>query len=265
MRTIRLYFAPQSPTAAPPREGEEVELAPPEASHGVLALRLQIGDPLELVGSLGIARAEVTFRAKSPEPALRVRLLSPWTRLERPEGPVLAMAIVRPAAFDLIAAKAVELGASALIPLFASRGRVPRAQIGEAKRERWERLVREALKVSGRDAPFALHGPLTLDQFWPIARARYAPSPLWLLDPLGSPPPFPLPPNPLLLVGPEGGFSPEEKEKARAEGFTPVSLGRANLKAETAALAALALVTVGQSLGEAPPPTIERINPRGEG
>ena len=42
----------------------------------------------------------------------------------------------------------------------------------------------------------------------------------------------------LVLIGPEGDFSPEEVEKAIAKGFTPVSLGKSRLRTETAALVA---------------------------
>ena len=45
-----------------------------------------------------------------------------------------------------------------------------------------------------------------------------------------------------VIIGPEGGFSPEEVEAARSQGFIPVSLGPQVLKTETAALAALAII-----------------------
>jgi 16S rRNA (uracil1498-N3)-methyltransferase len=47
-----------------------------------------------------------------------------------------------------------------------------------------------------------------------------------------------------LLAGPEGGFSPEEREMARAAGFAPVCLGPRVLRAETAALAALSALQI---------------------
>ena len=52
-----------------------------------------------------------------------------------------------------------------------------------------------------------------------------------------------------VAIGPEGGFSKEEVERARAEGFLPVSLGKRILRTETAAIAVLSLLMMHLEFG----------------
>jgi 16S rRNA (uracil1498-N3)-methyltransferase len=139
---------------------------------------------------------------------------------------------------DLVAQKATELGAGALWPVFTRRtvaSRVNtdrlRAQLMEAA-EQCERLTVPDLKE-----------PAALDKIlagWDGTRT------LLVLDESGSGPPLAeaIPPGPLaLLVGPEGGFAPEERRMLAALPFArPVSVGPRILRAETAAIAALAVV-----------------------
>jgi 16S rRNA (uracil1498-N3)-methyltransferase len=61
-----------------------------------------------------------------------------------------------------------------------------------------------------------------------------------------------------LLVGPEGGFDPEEIEFASAAGFVPVSLGHAILRAETAGVAALTILQYAWGSLGGPQPTLDR-------
>jgi 16S rRNA (uracil1498-N3)-methyltransferase len=150
-------------------------------------------------------------------------------------GPTLALPLIRPGRFDWALEKAVELGARELWPFTPARGRAKGP--GEAKPARWLRLAEEARKQCARADPMAV-GPVLA---WPglLARAGEFAGPRLLMDPQGGKWP-PLSGEPLILVGPEGGFSDPEKAGLSELGFLPVALGPLALRTETAALAALA-------------------------
>jgi 16S rRNA (uracil1498-N3)-methyltransferase len=206
-----------------------------QSRHGLGPLRLGPGRPLELTGPWGLAPAVVEGVANQDgRPALLVRLTGPFVVAGPIEGPTLALALVKGPRFDWAVEKAAELGAEALVPLLTARTAVSAA--GEAKRSRWARLAEEARKQCGRPTPMAVLEPRSL-QNW---LASGPPSPLVLLDPEGGPFPDGLGGRGSLLVGPEGGLTSAERSLAQAAGFDGARLGPIRLRAETAALAALA-------------------------
>jgi 16S rRNA (uracil1498-N3)-methyltransferase len=151
----------------------------------------------------------------------------------------LCFAPIKKTAADMIAQKATELGASALRPVITRRTIVSRVNV-----ERMRANAIEAAEQSDRfDIP-ECHDPAPLPWLltaWPRDRA------LLFCDEGGAPPILAAlkdrAPGPwAILIGPEGGFDPEERSAVRALPQTvPASLGRRILRADTAALAALAL------------------------
>lgn len=235
MRTIRLSWPPEA-SAEP---GAEVFLGPDQARHGALVLRLKPGADVEVAGPLGLAPAQVSrvsfsgsFSKKNP--GLGLILTGPWFRPEVEPGPRLALALIQAQRFDWAVEKATELGAAVLIPLLTERIKAADARPGPTRTERWQRLAEEARKQCGRAHPLDIWPALSL------AELLAQPGPAFFLSPRGGSTDIPSGPNPLLAVGPEGGFSPAEEEALLAAGFQPWSLGRTVLRAETAALAALA-------------------------
>lgn len=142
---------------------------------------------------------------------------------------------------DLVAEKACELGASVLWPVFTRRTVMSRVNGDRLKAHMIEAAEQcERLTVPELKAPAAFEKALAA---WDPERI------LLFLDESGSGAPIAetltsLPAAPLaVLVGPEGGFAPEEREMlARLPFARPVSLGPRILRAETAAIAALAIV-----------------------
>ncbi len=141
---------------------------------------------------------------------------------------------------DLVAEKAAELGVSRLWPVFTRR-----TNAGRVNAERLRaRLIEAAEQCERLDVP-ELADAATLETVlagWPAERA------LLFLDEGGGGPPLAetlavLPPGPAaLLVGPEGGFDPAERALIGAKPYArPVGLGPRVLRAETAAIAALAV------------------------
>ena len=130
--------------------------------------------------------------------------------------------------------KLAELGVESLLPLVTTRGV---AEATDAARARLERGVIEACKQCGRDRLMTILPPATLAGAIATAGADTA---ILLADPAGAPLAEPHAGRVLVLVGPEGGFTPEEIEAATAAGARRVALGRHVLRIETAAIAAAA-------------------------
>jgi 16S rRNA (uracil1498-N3)-methyltransferase len=235
MRIIRLFIKDIYPK---PEPGDLVELNNEEARHGVLSLRLKPGDFVELLGVYGKAEAIVVEAKKTPSPSLTLTLKSPFLKKDTPPGPTLILPLIRTTRFEWALEKSVELGASKIIPYISSRTRIQETEIGAEKTARWERIAAEAKKQSGSLEPFHIHKPVKLLEF--LANFRVENAQLFFLDIDGAP----LEnqegkTNIVILVGPEGGFSLEERKAALTANFSPHSLGSHNLKTETAALAAL--------------------------
>jgi len=161
-----------------------------------------------------------------PEPALRLTLAQGISKGDR---------------MDFALQKAVELGIDTFVPLLTERS-VVRLQ-GErlARRlEHWERVAIGACEQSGRARLVRVDPATDLDS-WLSAD----PTPAILLHPGAEltlrdmePPRERI----TLLVGPEGGLSDQETERAMAKGLIPVRLGPRILRTETAPLAALAAI-----------------------
>ena len=171
----------------------------------------------------GTARLERQTRPQTQEPEL-------W----------LLFAPVKRARIDLIVEKATELGASRLLPVMTRRTNVTRVNT-----DRLRATAREAAEQTERLSVPEVAEPQRLDQAlasFPSDRR------LILCDETGSAPPLAeilrQGPAPLgVLIGPEGGFAPDELDGLRKLPFvTGVGLGPRILRADTAALSALAVI-----------------------
>jgi 16S rRNA (uracil1498-N3)-methyltransferase len=154
----------------------------------------------------------------------------------------LAFAPVKRARIDYIAEKATELGVARLLPVITRRTNVARVNV-----ERLQANAREAAEQTERLSVPRVEAPQPLDRFldqFPAGRR------LMVCDETGSAPPIAaVLADPAaaeadwaLLIGPEGGFAPEELDGLRKLPFvTAVGLGPRVLRADTAALASLAV------------------------
>ncbi|MDR0590103.1 MAG: RNA methyltransferase, partial [Spirochaetaceae bacterium] len=135
---------------------------------------------------------------------------------------------------------------------FYSEFTVPRIGAGgEEKRERWQRIVKEARQQSNSPVATEIRSPCTGDalaRYWQDLRDRY-PRALGLFfhqDPLAKETLHEYlskdPELVVLAVGPEGGFSPGETARFLALGFNPIVIGNTIFRTETAALYAAAAV-----------------------
>ncbi len=194
-------------------------------------LRLFNGRDGEYAATLGLAGKRGAM----------VRLGEQTQPYRAPRDLWLCFAPIRQGRIEFLIEKATELGAARLVPVLTQR-----TQLRQINAVRLEAHVKEAAEQCERlDLPaLAPLVPLeTMLAQWPAERRLFAclerqAAPGLLAALQGLPPGGPL----AILIGPEGGFAPEEAERIVAWEFvTPVSLGETILRAETAALAALAL------------------------
>ncbi len=163
---------------------------------------------------------------------------------ELPARVTLAQAVLKGDAMDHLVRDATMLGVSAIRPVRAARTIVPaRAAGSRPARDRWHRIAVASAKQCGRAVVPVLLEPIALEGLF---AAEPASRRLMLVEPrAGGPAQATLdgtPTDTTLLSGPEGGWTTEELEAAAAGGFTALSLGPLTLRAETAPLAALAIM-----------------------
>ncbi|MDN5716678.1 MAG: 16S rRNA (uracil(1498)-N(3))-methyltransferase [Janibacter sp.] len=219
-----------------------VDLTGPEAHHAATVVRLAVGEEVLVADREGsrvlttahavsgdLVRLRIGARVDEPAPALRLTLVQALAKDGRDEDAVEA---------------ATELGVDAIVPWQADRSIVrwkgPKADKGLQK---WAKVIERAAKQSRRGrwpalgelvataglveacagtTPFVLHEDATI--------------PLATVD-------LPTDGEVLLVVGPEGGISPQEVERLVAAGATPVRLGSQVLRASTAGPAAIAVIS----------------------
>ncbi|CAJ0740246.1 Ribosomal RNA small subunit methyltransferase E [Ralstonia edaphis] len=159
----------------------------------------------------------------------------------------LAQGIAGGDKMDWLIEKAVELGVNAVAPLQTERGVVRLSGERAAKRvQHWQALVQAACEQCGRARVPAVAPVATLREW--LAAAKSTDAPRVLLSPRGTQSLTQWAVQSrthiegsgiLLLIGPEGGLSPDEEALAEAAGFLPLTLGRRILRTESAALVAV--------------------------
>jgi 16S rRNA (uracil1498-N3)-methyltransferase len=221
-------------------DGARVELDARQANYLGNVMRLGVGAELLVFdGCSGEWLARVADAGKK-------RMVLSVERRTREAEPIpdiwLAFAPVKRAQTDWLVEKATELGAARLIPVMTQRTVAERVRL-----ERLEAIAIEAAEQCGRTALPEIAEPLPLAR---LLSGLDADRTLYFADEVGGEPAagtFTRGPA-MLLIGPEGGFTEEERGAVRnAANAVAISLGPRILRAETAALAALAawMSTVG--------------------
>ena len=215
-------------------------------------LRLQPGDAITLFNGAaahGQWQAQIVEMGRSH---VQVRLVAHEALECEHRRPVHLLAgITANERMDWLVEKATELGAASLTPLLAERSVLKlKGERGEKKRDHWQAVAVAACEQCGRNQVPVIHPAVTLAQ-WLAAHPQpphesravlsLAPGSQPLLHAISVEGAGPV----VLLSGPEGGLSPQEEAAALAAGFAPITLGPRVLRAETAPLAALALLDQG--------------------
>ncbi len=219
-------------TNAPMAAGSSIPLEGDELRHARV-LRLRAGEPVEVFDSRGHS-----FAATVEESLTSVRLGQELPSRESARAIDLAMSVINLDKFELVLQKATELGAASITPLLTDRMEV-RIERLRGKTDRWQKILFEAVKQCGRAIIPTLHEPMTLE----AAMKREGTKIVYDADEHASAVEPPLD-RVALFIGPEGGFSPRELALAREQGASFATLGPRRLRAETAAIVALALVVL---------------------
>lgn len=229
---------------------QHLALSAAEAHHAIHVLRLKPGDSINVfdgrghqaqcsVGEIKSDSVCLTLLSKSSSPPLPCRI-------------TLAQAVPKKH-MDLILQKATELGVSAILPLVSDRSIVQLDEQDTNKLERWRSICLEACKQCGNDWLPELYAPQKARSFLNELGGQQREYDLKLIASL-QPDSRPLKtilaeavptcpaPSVLVLIGPEGDFTPAEISLAKSAGCFPLSLGPLVLRAETAALYALSIL-----------------------
>ena len=143
---------------------------------------------------------------------------------------------------DFVIQKATELGVDYFYPVITRRS-IARPE--DKKVERWKRVVREACKQSGRAKLMSVQRPLSLEEALEIAKEHYSRLVIFAENRRGEDLSRVIGRGleVAVFLGPEGGWEKEEVEMVEREGGIPASLGLLTLRAETATIAGLALIS----------------------
>jgi 16S rRNA (uracil1498-N3)-methyltransferase len=234
------------------------------AAHLARTLRARVGQEFEVACGEVVRRATVTSVADD-----RVEFtLSEEVRAGAVVPITLLLAIFKFDRIEWAIEKCTELNVTTIVPVIARRSEKHLAQAAEKRLERWRRIAREAAEQSRRTMPPEIATPVKLkDALAPVARTQnsiviptedFSPSggtccssgfalnivlaeterTITLTDVLRA---HETPQSLTLAIGPEGGWTPEELHTFATERFLSCSLGDTILRAETAAIAALAI------------------------
>ncbi len=217
----------------------------PQAGHICRVLRLAAGDSVELIDGTGNGYRAIIVSASPKQVQLQIEktfaLLS-----ESPVHITLAQGFLKERKMDDLLPPLTELGIHRWIPFFCSRSVPVPNRKGLSKRlERWEKIAIESVKQCRRAVIPEIRLAESFDEmlaesasadlkliFWEDASKRFD----WQNRPMQKP-------NTIMMaVGPEGGFQEDEIRRAREQGFVIAGLGPRILRAQTAALTAVAIV-----------------------
>jgi len=232
MSKIRIYIEPS-------QVNDFIKITGMGVVHKIKhVLRMNEGDSVFVFDGAGKEYSCTIKYIQSDSVLLRLCDVSREKARER-HAITLVFPLTREDKVDLILQKCTELGATALIPFEANRG--IKVRPSPAKMERWGNIIKEACRQSERLWLPRLRPPARLDEilsgaydkkiFADIAGTTFEAA-LSTVGHTGCVQPV----NILLVVGPEGDFSPEEKQSLIAAGCVAVNIGENILRVETAAI-----------------------------
>jgi len=245
-RELRRLWIPPERLASP------LLLTPEESHYLSRVLRLRPGERLAVIDGVG----GLWSATLDPPHALHLEqpLAQPLERAEPPRRRLTLALAVPKRETELVWRMAVELGATHLQPLIAQRGVVRQG----LPLQRWRSIVKEATEQCERLWLPELAEPQSSERWFETPRSGLAllacPRQANLVTLAGAGQGDGGPEEVCLAIGPEGGWSPQEESMALAAGWQSVQLGEAILRTSTAAVAALALLSLSSSQRSGPLP-----------
>jgi 16S rRNA (uracil1498-N3)-methyltransferase len=223
------------------------------AAHLARVLRAEVGQEFDIATGTAVRRGTITSISDDRvEFALGEEAAPKLTPGRSTAKVTLVIAIFKFDRMEWAIEKCTEIGVARMIPVIARRSDAHLAAAAAKRRERWERVARQAAEQSRRSAPPEISAPIKLKE---LARDGVLPAVAMtrvvlaeslapakedarLGDVLRAPSPHG---EVALAVGPEGGWADEELAWFRETGWVAASLGDTILRAETAAIVAAAV------------------------
>jgi 16S rRNA (uracil1498-N3)-methyltransferase len=222
----------------------KAEIIGDEARHLTRVLRVEPGQRYEISDNRNVYLAEIESARKEHVIFRTIEKLNPPTEQVHI---TLCAALVKFDAFEWMIEKATELGVSEIVPVQTIRSEKGLEKAAQKRLERWRRIGLEASQQSRRAFLPSITEPVDFDQIL-LNEAGYR----YVLDESGGQPLAAILPSAripsdrvAILIGPEGGWTEEERSAFVQANWTQVTLGPLILRAETAALAALAVIQSG--------------------
>jgi 16S rRNA (uracil1498-N3)-methyltransferase len=212
-----------------------------DARHLARVLRAEPGQHYELSDNQSVCLAEITQVASGE---VHFRLLGPVDSPAPPVRITLVASLIKFDRFEWLIEKATELGVAVVVPVAASRSESGLLDASRKRVERWRKIARESSLQSRRVTQPEILAPERLDRIsisglplrFFLDEEPGAASLVRSLRSIAA-----APPSAGILIGPEGGWTPAERQHL-GEIWSPVSLGGQILRAETAAIAALSIL-----------------------
>ncbi len=227
------------------RDGQ-AELLGDEAHHLARVLRAETGQQYEVSDGTAVYLAEIREAGKS---AVRFRIVEQLA-LQVPLPPLtLYMALIKFDRFEWVVEKATELGATAIVPVECARSEAGLMAASVKRSERWRKIAQESSQQARRVACPVIGAAVPVGRLMTngmSCRLEEQSGADLLHQVLGG---VSREAGVSLLIGPEGGWTDNERNQMDGAGWRRASLGPLVLRAETAAIAALAIA--GQQLGSA--------------
>ncbi len=224
-------------------DGRDIVLPAEEAHHLGRVLRLGPGAEIRVFDGRGREyRAEVTSATRQ---VMGIRLFEPVEGLPLPRVSLtLVQSVLKSDAMDDVMRDCTMVGVTAIQPVVSERSTVKVSLLGRAH-ERWQRVALASARQCGRSALPEIAQPVPFTHWLRATDGRFA---LLVVEPAVAAGALKLrdltrraaPGAAALVVGPEGGWTPGEREAAIAAGCTPLTLGPLTLRAEAVPLAAAA-------------------------
>jgi 16S rRNA (uracil1498-N3)-methyltransferase len=230
-------------------DGKTASIDGEDARHIAKSLRMRTGDELTLCDTRG---SDYTCRITAiDKDRIMAEVLGRWPTAAEPRFVLtLFQALPKADKLETIAQKAVELGAAALVPVLSARCVARWSKADEAKkRERLDKIMLEAAKQSGRGRIPRTEPLLRFEEA--IQRMKESDLAIMFYEDAKTPLRDILPKklsSVAIMIGSEGGFSPEEAAYAKENGVPLASLGARILRCETAPICAIS--AINYALGE---------------
>jgi len=217
--------------------GERAYITGQNAIHLARVLRAHQGQQF-VIAAEGVSRMGTILSVTEDQVEFELGPVVAETRLPQI---IVVLSICKFDRLEWAIEKLTELGVASIVPVISRRTEPHLAKAAEKRTERWRRIAHEAAQQSRRASPPEIELPVPLSKAMATAEgSRIVLSELEENVSLKSALAGIAPPITLAL-GPEGGWAPEELEAFRSAGWVTASLGSTILRAETAAIAAVAV------------------------